>query len=109
MTDPRFTAIFENHKFNIDPSDQQFKKTKAMEVLMEEKNKRKIAETDKVERGSSSANVDEDMMSDAKKTKRDASASLLISSIKSRAEIEQQRKKEIKDRQSKIRFHMNKR
>lgn len=108
MTDPRFKAIFENHKFNIDPSDQQFKKTKAMEVLMEEKNKRKIAETDKVEKGSSTANGDDDM-SDAKKAKRDASASLLISSIKSRAEIEKQRKKEIKDRQSKIRFHMNKR
>ena len=104
VADPRFNAIFENHKFNIDPSDQQFKKTKAMEVLMEEKNKRKIAEADQVANGSAAADFDE-----AKKTKRDPTASLLISSIKSRAETEKQRKKEIKDRQSKIRFSMNKR
>jgi len=106
VTDPRFAAIFDNHKFNIDPSDQLFKKTKAMETLMEEKNKRKIAEIDELELGSNKANKQEE--TDSKKSKMDSGASLLVSSIKSKTEILNRRKKEAKDRQNKIKFSIKK-
>ncbi len=99
MNDPRFDAIFDNHKFNIDPSDQQFKKTRAMEQLLEEKNKRKIIETTTNEVG------DGAQQEDTKKVKNDtASVSLLVNSIKSKADAMVRRKKEIKNRQNRIKF-----
>jgi hypothetical protein len=102
VNDPRFEAIFSNHKFNIDPSDQQFKKTRAMEELLEAKNKRKIAETDRKEAATDVGEEDS-----AKKSRNDtAAASLLVSSIKSKTEAMARRKKEIKDRQNKIKFAM---
>ena len=35
--DSRFNAIFENPMYNIDPTAPQYKKTKAMDTLLEEK------------------------------------------------------------------------
>lgn len=72
-----------------------------MENLMEEKNKRKIAETDLKE-----ARKEDDDETVEKKPKHDASASLMVSSIKSKTEAMARRKKEIKDRQNKIKFSM---
>ena len=104
MNDPRFEAIFVNHKFNIDPSDQLFKKTKAMEELVDAKNKRKIAEVDQI--GKESENDDERV--NPKSTRLDPSASLLVSSIKSKTEILERRKNEIKERQRKMKFKIKK-
>lgn len=41
LTDDRFKAVFHKAEFNIDPTNPQFKKTKNMEVLIQEKLKRK--------------------------------------------------------------------
>lgn len=38
--DPRFAAVFENPNFNVDPSHPSFKKTKSMQEVIEEKQKR---------------------------------------------------------------------
>ena len=38
--DPRFTELFENPHYNIDPSAPEFKKTKAVDLLIQEKQKR---------------------------------------------------------------------
>ena len=103
MNDPRFEAIFVNHKFNIDPSDQLFKKTKAMEELVDAKNKRKIAEVD--QKGQES---DNDEKVNPKTARLDPSASLLVSSIKSKTEILERRKNEIKERQRKMKFKIKK-
>ena len=73
---------------------------------MEEKNKRKIAEIDELELGSNKANKQEE--TDSKKSKMDSGASLLVSSIKSKTEILNRRKKEAKDRQNKIKFSIKK-
>ena len=40
LKDPRFSAIFENPKYNVDPSHPGFKKTKAMRSIVEEKQNR---------------------------------------------------------------------
>ncbi|XP_033104919.1 ESF1 homolog [Anneissia japonica] len=41
VKDPRFSAVFTSHHFAIDPSDPHFKRTKAMQALIEEKQKRR--------------------------------------------------------------------
>lgn len=39
--DPRFNALFTSHLYHIDPSDQQYKKTNAMDELIKVKSKKK--------------------------------------------------------------------
>ncbi|XP_003748223.1 ESF1 homolog [Galendromus occidentalis] len=41
VNDPRFSAIYSDHRFNIDPTDASFKRTKAMNAVLEEKTKRR--------------------------------------------------------------------
>ncbi|KAJ0176720.1 hypothetical protein K1T71_007899 [Dendrolimus kikuchii] len=41
LHDDRFSALYNSHLFNIDPSDPNFKKTKNMEKLIQEKLKRR--------------------------------------------------------------------
>ncbi|KAF9405981.1 hypothetical protein HW555_013482 [Spodoptera exigua] len=45
VNDDRFSALYNSHLFNIDPSDPNFKKTKNMEKLIQEKLKRRPADT----------------------------------------------------------------
>jgi hypothetical protein len=40
VKDPRFSALHESHHFALDPTNPNFKKTKAMSELMEERQKR---------------------------------------------------------------------
>lgn len=40
LNDPRFKEIFEDHDFAIDPTREDFKKTKAMAQIMQERSKR---------------------------------------------------------------------
>lgn len=48
VSDSRFSALFSRPEFNIDPTDSNFKKTKNMEKIIEEKQKR-IAQSDMVQ------------------------------------------------------------
>lgn len=41
LNDPRFKEIFENHEYAIDPTSSEFKKTKTMKKILEERSKRK--------------------------------------------------------------------
>lgn len=45
LNDERFSAVFNSHLYNIDPSDPNFKKTKNMERLIQEKLKRRPADS----------------------------------------------------------------
>lgn len=40
VSDPRFSAVFESHLFNIDPSAPEYRKTKGTEAIISEKIKR---------------------------------------------------------------------
>jgi len=42
VDDQRFSALFDNPSFAIDPTDRSFKSTEAMEKLLEEKHRRRL-------------------------------------------------------------------
>ncbi|XP_063774604.1 ESF1 homolog isoform X2 [Pseudophryne corroboree] len=44
VEDSRFQALYTSHLYNVDPSDPNFKKTKAMERVLEEKARRRVQE-----------------------------------------------------------------
>ncbi|KAF9284722.1 pre-rRNA-processing protein esf1 [Mortierella alpina] len=50
VKDPRFSALHESHHFALDPTNPNFKKTKAMAELMEERQKRTVALHDENEK-----------------------------------------------------------
>ncbi|XP_065052501.1 ESF1 homolog [Rhopilema esculentum] len=85
VKDSRFNALFNSPDYILDPSDPQFKKTKAMEKLIQEKQKRR-KETTKIATGGSEA-------SSSKQNKLDPSLSFLIKNVKTRTEELMQRKK----------------
>ncbi|KAJ2949116.1 hypothetical protein O0L34_g6055 [Tuta absoluta] len=70
LNDNRFSALYESHLFNIDPSDPNFKKTKNMEKLIQEKIKRRPADTPA------------ETTTQPKKSKSEAELSLLVKNIK---------------------------
>lgn len=74
VDDERFSALYTSHHFNIDPTDPNFKKTKAMDTLIGEKLKRRPKESnDKVDISN-------------KKPKLDHSINLLVKSLKRKTE-----------------------
>uniref|UniRef100_A0A672LF77 NUC153 domain-containing protein n=2 Tax=Sinocyclocheilus grahami TaxID=75366 RepID=A0A672LF77_SINGR len=98
VQDPRFQAMFTSHLYNLDPCDPGYKKTKATQSILEEKQRRReerqhsqevaalksraVQEKDKAETPSSSTEA------------LDPSLSLLIKSIKNKTEQFQARKKQ---------------
>lgn len=70
VDDKRFSALFDSHLFNIDPTDPNYKKTKNMEKLINEKLRRRPADTPG------------EVETKPKKSKEDAELSLLVKNIK---------------------------
>jgi len=48
IQDPRFSALHESHHFALDPTNPNFKKTKAMNELMQERQRRTVAEGEEI-------------------------------------------------------------
>jgi hypothetical protein len=101
LKDPRFEAIFTDHKFNIDPSDQLFKKTKAMEVILNEKIKR-IQNNEIFDKNDYTTDVKSTVPNDKQS---DPHISLMVKSIKSKAEILKRKKAEINNIKKKLRLN----
>ncbi|XP_048357241.1 ESF1 homolog [Sphaerodactylus townsendi] len=83
VADARFQAMYTSHLFNLDPSDPNFKKTKAVEKILEEKARRRQqghAETAEKET--------------AAKKSIDPALSALVKSVKNKTEQFQARKKQ---------------
>lgn len=73
VKDNRFAAVYTAPEYNIDPTDPSFKKTKGMEVLIQEKLKRRYNDN----------NGSEVQQEPAKKSKtKDVSLNLLVKNIK---------------------------
>ncbi|XP_050079215.1 ESF1 homolog [Anopheles maculipalpis] len=78
VEDPRFTAIYSKPDYNIDPTNPAFKKTKAMERLIETKlRKRQLAENDTREGNGGAMEQQE-----AKVARKDVATTMLVKSIK---------------------------
>ncbi|XP_061478568.1 ESF1 homolog isoform X2 [Rhineura floridana] len=88
VADARFQAMYTSHLFNLDPSDPNFKKTKAVEKILEEKARRR-------EKGFTEAIGREDSMAETAARKSvDSALSMLIKSVKNKTEQFQARKKQ---------------
>ncbi|XP_073230335.1 ESF1 homolog [Porites lutea] len=89
LKDSRFDALFTSHHFAVDPSDPQYRKTKAMETIIEERQRRRETEgkTDQAK------SVEGDQSQ-----RKDPSLSLLVKSVKSKTGqfYEQKKKKRLK-------------
>lgn len=81
VDDARFSAIYETADYNIDPSAPEFKATKNMDTLIQEKLKRKSKITaDK----SKAKKAKVDNQSTKPSVSKDASLASLVTSVKSK-------------------------
>lgn len=71
VEDDRFSALFTSHHFNIDPTDSHYKKTKGMELIINEKLKRRNDDDTEI-----------NMKKPKTDSKRNAELSLLVKSVK---------------------------
>ncbi|KAF7659028.1 hypothetical protein LDENG_00003630 [Lucifuga dentata] len=116
VSDPRFQAMFTSHLFNLDPSHPNYKKTKATQRILDEKQRRRkeqrhLEDVANTKKAASTQGGDADRKQEAAgmtqendsaspaaeasgKKAMDPSLSLLIKSIKSKTEQFQARKKQ---------------
>nr|SVE76257.1 EOG090X0289 [Daphnia longispina] len=86
VDDPRFASLFTSHHFNLDPSDPNFKKTEAMETILQEKQKRRKDEPEVT-------NQSEQEQMQIKKSKIDTELSRLVRSVKVKTSMQHNQKK----------------
>ncbi|XP_055957427.1 ESF1 homolog [Patella vulgata] len=92
VSDPRFSAMFDSHLFNVDPSAPEFKKTKGSEVFISEKQKRRQKEGySKVSRKRKAESDDLLTLNESSTPKE--SLSTLVNSVKAKTQKFQEKKK----------------
>uniref|UniRef100_A0A8C3WQN5 ESF1 nucleolar pre-rRNA processing protein homolog n=1 Tax=Catagonus wagneri TaxID=51154 RepID=A0A8C3WQN5_9CETA len=92
VKDTRFQAMYTSHLFNLDPSDPNFKKTKAMEKILEEKARQR--EQKEQELTQAMKKKESEIQKESQKKSIDPALSMLIKSIKNKTEQFQARKKQ---------------
>ncbi|KAM5218614.1 ESF1 homolog isoform 2-T2 [Hipposideros larvatus] len=92
VKDARFQAMYTSHLFNLDPSDPNFKKTKAMEKILEEKARQR--EQKEQELTQAIKKKESEVQKESQKRSVDPALSMLIKSIKNKTEQFQARKKQ---------------
>ncbi|XP_015712224.1 ESF1 homolog [Coturnix japonica] len=92
VSDTRFQAMFTSPLFNVDPSDPNFKKTKAVERILEEKARRR----EQKQQDLHEASKEQEKKMAKKETKKsiDPALSMLVKSVKNKTEQFQARKKQ---------------
>nr|XP_012636289.1 ESF1 homolog [Microcebus murinus]XP_012636290.1 ESF1 homolog [Microcebus murinus] len=90
--DARFQAMYTSHLFNLDPSDPNFKKTKAMEKILEEKARQR--EQKEQELIQAIKQKESEVQKESQKKSIDPALSMLIKSVKNKTEQFQARKKQ---------------
>ncbi|XP_071596353.1 ESF1 homolog [Heliangelus exortis] len=94
VADTRFQAMFTSPLFNLDPSDPNFKKTKAVEKILEEKARRREEKEQELKEESKGQENKMAKKGEAAKKAIDPALSMLIKSVKSKTEEFQARKKQ---------------
>uniref|UniRef100_A0A8D2AJ93 ESF1 nucleolar pre-rRNA processing protein homolog n=1 Tax=Sciurus vulgaris TaxID=55149 RepID=A0A8D2AJ93_SCIVU len=92
VSDARFQAMYTSHLFNLDPSDPNFKKTKAMEKILEEKARQR--EQKEQELTQTIKEKESEFEKASQKKSIDPALSVLIKSVKNKTEQFQARKKQ---------------
>lgn len=92
VKDTRFQAMYTSHLFNLDPSDPNFKKTKAMEKILEEKARQR--EQKEQELTQATKKKESEIRKESQKKSIDPALSMLIKSVKNKTEQFQARKKQ---------------
>ncbi|XP_056423857.1 ESF1 homolog [Hyla sarda] len=96
VEDSRFQAMYTSHLYNVDPSDPSFKKTKAMDKVLEEKARRREREqknyTETVKRQQEKLETGDKTGTSARKV--DPALSALLKSIKNKTQQFQASKKQ---------------
>ncbi|XP_032207323.1 ESF1 homolog [Mustela erminea] len=92
VKDARFQAMYTSHLFNLDPSDPNFKKTKAMEKILEEKARQR--EQKEQELTQTIKKKESEIQKESQKKSIDPALSMLIKSVKNKTEQFQARKKQ---------------
>ncbi|XP_055282444.1 ESF1 homolog [Moschus berezovskii] len=92
VKDSRFQAMYTSHLFNLDPSDPNFKKTKAMEKILEEKARQR--EQKEQELTQAIKKKESEIQKESHKRSIDPALSMLIKSVKNKTEQFQARKKQ---------------
>ncbi|XP_071085342.1 ESF1 homolog [Haliotis cracherodii] len=93
MNDSRFGAIFDSHMFNIDPSAPEFKKTKGMEAIIQEKLKRRKIDGGGSERKKAKVEMEKREARDELMPVKEMSLSSLVKSVKAKTQQFQTKKK----------------
>ncbi|XP_028927539.1 ESF1 homolog [Ornithorhynchus anatinus] len=92
VADERFQAMYTSHLYNLDPSDPNFKKTKAVEKILEEKARQREQSQQKLTEAIK--RKENELQKDSSKKSTDPALSMLIKSIKSKTEQFQARKRQ---------------
>ncbi|XP_008563014.1 PREDICTED: ESF1 homolog [Galeopterus variegatus] len=82
VSDARFQAMYTSHLFNLDPSDPNFKKTKAMEKILEEKARQR--EQKEQELTQAVKKKESENQKGSQKKSIDPALSMLIKSVKNK-------------------------
>nr|XP_009485947.1 PREDICTED: ESF1 homolog [Pelecanus crispus] len=94
VADTRFQAMFTSPLFNLDPSDPNFKKTKAVEKILEEKARRREEKEQDLKEASKGQENKMAKKGEVAKKAIDPALSMLIKSVKNKTEEFQARKKQ---------------
>ncbi|XP_053917299.1 ESF1 homolog isoform X2 [Cuculus canorus] len=94
VADTRFQAMFTSPLFNLDPSDPNFKKTKAVEKILEEKARRREEKEQDLKEASKGQENKMAKKGGVAKRAIDPALSMLIKSVKNKTEEFQARKKQ---------------
>ncbi|XP_032911885.1 ESF1 homolog [Catharus ustulatus] len=94
VADTRFQAMFTSPLFNLDPSDPNFKKTKAVEKILEEKARRREEKERDLREANKGLENKVAKKGEVAKKAIDPALSVLIKSVKNKTEEFQARKKQ---------------
>ncbi|XP_061845213.1 ESF1 homolog [Colius striatus] len=94
VADTRFQAMFTSPLFNLDPSDPNFKKTKAVEKILEEKARRREEKEQDLKEARQGQEKKMANKGEVAKKAIDPALSMLIKSVKNKTEEFQARKKQ---------------
>ncbi|KAL2305714.1 hypothetical protein Nmel_003601 [Mimus melanotis] len=94
VADTRFQAMFTSPLFNLDPSDPNFKKTKAVEKILEEKARQREEKEQDLKEANKGLENKMAKKGEVAKKAIDPALSMLIKSVKNKTEEFQARKKQ---------------